>query len=117
MFDSLHYLSHPSVQATKHLPTTQYDWPTMYSDITHWTKACPQCHRAKVTRHTNDSIMSFKPPDACFDVVHIDIVGPLPSSHGYQYVLTCVDRFTHWHEATPRGIALNAIAHNIVGLP
>ena len=44
-------------------------------------------------------MMTFKPPDARFDVVHIDFVGPLPSSHGYQYLLTCVDGFTRWPEA------------------
>ena len=101
VLDSLHSLSHPGVRATKHLLTTRYVWPKMHSDITHWTKACPQCQRAKVTRHINAPIMSFKPPDARFDVVHIDIVGPLPPSQGYQYLLTCIDRFTRWPEAFP----------------
>ena len=45
--------------------------------------------------------MSFNPPDAHFDVVQIDIVGPLPPSQGYQQLLTCIDRFTHWPEAFP----------------
>ena len=101
VFDSLHSLSHPGVRATKHLLITRYVWPKMHSDITHWTKACPQCQRAKVTRHINAPIMSFKPPDTRFHVVHIDIVGPLPPSQGYQYLLTCIDRFTHWPEAFP----------------
>ena len=42
-------------------------------------------------------------PDAQFDMVHIDIVGPLPPSHGftYMYILTCIDLFTRWPEAIP----------------
>ena len=33
--------------------------------------------------------------------IHIDIVGPLPPSSGYSYLLTCIDRFSHWPEAFP----------------
>ena len=37
---------------------------------------------------------------ARFDNIHIDIVGPLPPSSGYTYILTCIDHFTSWPEAT-----------------
>ena len=30
-----------------------------------------------------------------------DLVGPLPSSHGYTYLLTCIDRSTWWPEVIP----------------
>ena len=33
---------------------------------------------------------------------HVDIVGPLPYSHGFKYLFTCVDRFTRWLEAIGR---------------
>ena len=29
----------------------------------------------------------------------IDLVGPLPTSQGFTYLLTCVDQFTRWPEA------------------
>ena len=32
-------------------------------------------------------------------VVHIDLVGPLPSSQGFKYLLTIIDRETNWVEA------------------
>ncbi|WP_432422672.1 DDE-type integrase/transposase/recombinase [Streptococcus dysgalactiae] len=33
--------------------------------------------------------------------MHVDLVGPLPPSQGYVYILTCVDRFTRWPQAIP----------------
>ena len=34
-------------------------------------------------------------------MVRIDIVGPLPPSHGFRYILTCIDQFTRWPESIP----------------
>ena len=101
VLNSLHSLSHPGICATRHLVTSRYVWRKINRDVNHWTKSCTLRQRVKVTRHTNAPMMTFKPPDAHFDVVHIDLVGPLPSSHGYLYLLTCVDRFTRWPEAFP----------------
>ncbi|BHF78292.1 hypothetical protein SprV_0602140500 [Sparganum proliferum] len=33
--------------------------------------------------------------------VHLDVVGPLPPSNGFTYLLTCVDRYTRWAEDIP----------------
>ena len=44
---------------------------------------------------------NFSPPPARFEHAHIDLVGPLPSSEGKRYCLTCVDRYTRWPEAFP----------------
>jgi cleavage and polyadenylation specificity factor subunit 1 len=43
----------------------------------------------------------FTPPAAHFLQVHVDLVGPLPTSAGYTYCLTAVDRFTRWPEVIP----------------
>ncbi|GFW83727.1 gag-Pol polyprotein [Trichonephila clavipes] len=40
-------------------------------------------------------------PYARFSHIHIDIVGPLPPSDGFQYLLTMIDRFSRWPEAVP----------------
>ena len=44
---------------------------------------------------------TFANPDACFDHVHVNLVGPLLLSQGCRYLLMCVDHFTSWAEAIP----------------
>ena len=40
-------------------------------------------------------------PSRRFSHVLVDLVGPLPSVHGYTHVFTVVDRSTHWPAAYP----------------
>jgi hypothetical protein len=40
-------------------------------------------------------------PRRRFAHVHVDLVGPLPRSAGYSYLLTVLDRTTRWPEAIP----------------
>ena len=101
VFDALHNLSHPGINATQQLITERFVWPGINKDVRSWTKRCLQCQRCKVHRHTKTPIGTFATPDARFDHIHIDLVGPLPPSNGNAYLLTCVDRFTRWPEAIP----------------
>lgn len=101
VFDSLHNLSHPGIRATRKLICSKYFWPNMNVDITHWARCCIQCQKSKVHRHTKSTYGNFEPPKGRFEKVHIDIVGPLPPSNGYTYLLTLVDRFSRWTEAIP----------------
>ena len=43
--------------------------------------------------------MPLPMPSKRFDSLHVDLVGPLPESQGFTYLLTIVDRFTRWPEA------------------
>eukprot|EP00794_Sanderia_malayensis_P015518 gene15518-biopygen11978 len=101
IFDKLHNMSHPGIRATQRLITQRYVWPSIQKDLRNWIRSCLQCQRSKIQRHTVSPLGTFAAPDARFDHVHIDIVGPLPPSNGYRYLFTCVDRFTRWPEAVP----------------
>ena len=101
VFESLHNLSHPGIRATQKLITSRFVWPGINADVRRWTRSCLHCQRSKVQTHSTTPISKFRTPDKRFDCVHVDIVGPLPPSKGYSYLLTCVDRYTRWPEAIP----------------
>ena len=101
VFDSLHRLSHPGIRSTQRLISERFVWPCMQRDIRQWTRACHSCQRTKTGRHTAAPLGTFPLPDARFQHIHVDLVGPLPTSAGFRYLLTCVDRFSRWPIAVP----------------
>ncbi|GBN18911.1 hypothetical protein AVEN_103323-1 [Araneus ventricosus] len=73
----------------------------MYKDIKLWCKSCIQRQRSKIDRHAKSPLGEYGLPIARFSQVHLDIVGPLPPSKDFVYVLTCFDRFPRWPEDFP----------------
>ncbi|GFW35019.1 integrase catalytic domain-containing protein [Trichonephila clavipes] len=57
------------------------------------------CQRSKCTDTRRHLWALFALPDARFSHIHVDLIGPLPSSEGKSFCLTIVDRFTRWPEA------------------
>lgn len=101
IFNSLHQLSHPGVKTSTKLVTDRFVWRDVKRDCQTWARSCITCQQNKVTRHVSPPLGSFQAPKARFQHVHLDIIGPLPPSDGYRYVLSAIDRTTRWLEATP----------------
>ncbi|XP_037931303.1 uncharacterized protein K02A2.6-like [Teleopsis dalmanni] len=101
VFNSILNFAHAVRRATiKQIPE-RFVWPGMAKDIAERVKLCLPCQRAKVTQHNRSAILNFDVPNERFAVIHIVLIGPLPSSNGYRYCLTCIDRFTRWPAVVP----------------
>ena len=80
--------------------------------------ACLQCARVKTNMPKSHGLLQPIITSRPFEIVAMDIMGPLTSSdEGFQYLLNCVDFFTSWPEliplrtlsATETGLALQTI--------
>ncbi|CAL9705054.1 unnamed protein product [Knipowitschia caucasica] len=101
VFETIHGLSHPGRKASVRLVSQKFVWRGLKRDVRAWVDSCVACQRAKVHRHTKAPLEPFVVPERRFDHVNIDLVGPLPPSRGFTYLLTMVDRTTRWPEAVP----------------
>jgi transposase InsO family protein len=101
VIDALHSVAHPGIHRSTVLVQQHYMWPGMAKDIRTHVQQCCSCQAAKTHRHTQVPFQPFEVPDERFGHIHLDIVGPLPDSHGYRYLVTVVDRFTRWPVAIP----------------
>ncbi|GBL88924.1 hypothetical protein AVEN_159015-1 [Araneus ventricosus] len=63
--------------------------------------AHPGVRKSKIVRHVHSPLAEFKVPNQRFVHINIDIIGPFPSSQGFTYCLTAIDRFSRWPEAMP----------------
>ncbi|GFW53468.1 transposon Tf2-9 polyprotein [Trichonephila clavipes] len=88
IFEHFHNLAHPGVAASFQLIASRYVWPNMRKTVKDWVQNCIACQRSKVHRHTKTPLGTFALPDARFSHIHVDLIGPLPSSEGKSFLTT-----------------------------
>lgn len=68
----------------------------MRCHIASWCQVCTACQSSKIQTHIHTPVQTIPKPDTPFSHIHMDIVGPLPPSRGYSYLLTIMDHTTQW---------------------
>ena len=101
VFDSVHQLAHPGVRATRRMLTSRYVWDGMNKDVTAWCRDCVHCARSKPGKVEKSTVQPIETPEKRFSHVHVDVVGPWPSSEGYTHLFTMIDRTSRWCEVIP----------------
>jgi hypothetical protein len=64
-------------------------------------RSCLHCQRSKVHRHVHLQPEQIEIPRRRFAHVHVGLVGPLPRSAGFSYLLTILDRTSRGPEPVP----------------
>ena len=71
--------------------TKRWVWKGLQADISRWCKECIPCQVSKVTKPTVPELPEIP---VGFTEVNLHIVRPLPSSQGFRYLLTMINRNT-----------------------
>ena len=96
-----HCLGHKGQKPTLQKVAARYYWPTMRQDVSRVVSACPDCAAVNIGK-TIKPPMSHRPIIAKrFSDIMVDIVGPIPESRGFRYLLTVIDRTTRFVDAIP----------------
>jgi len=81
----VHDLSHSSIKSTRKTITKRFIWPTINKDVNDWVRTYMACQRNKIHKHTRLESDRIPMPDARFQHVHLDLIGPLPLANGYKF--------------------------------
>ncbi len=66
----------------------------MRKDIKEYVEGCEECQRNKISRKARDQqLVSHNIPKGLWQVINMDIIGPLPLSQGYNAILVIMDQF------------------------
>ena len=76
-----------------------YYWPGMFREATRYVRACINCQKHKVQQVAPAGKMHATNVDQPWEMVSVDLVGPLPrSNNGNTMLLVMQDRLTKWIE-------------------
>ena len=83
IFKLVHDLHHPGFEAAVLSVSLRFVWPSMASDVRKWAQNCIPCPTLKIHKYPRSTSGVFAIPIERFQHIHINILGPLPSSNDH----------------------------------
>uniref|UniRef100_A0A1I8GAE1 Integrase_H2C2 domain-containing protein n=1 Tax=Macrostomum lignano TaxID=282301 RepID=A0A1I8GAE1_9PLAT len=82
-------------------------WPGLKDDVQHWVSSCEVCQRRKVPhQHQRAPLQINTVPSAPWEMVQVDIKGPLPETEaGLRYIICFTDVFSKRRKEARHGHA------------
>ena len=100
--------------------TSRFFWPRMTESVRKFVSCCPECQlqNDQGTLKAKQTLHPVSVPQACWQQIGIDLVGPLTESpEGHKYIMTCIDYFSKWVELFAlKSKSAAEVAHNLFKL-
>ena len=85
-------VGHLGQYKTHELITRNYWWPRVLADAQRYVGGCEVCQRVKPKRILKAGLLQpNKIPSKPWEIVLVDMIGPLPKSDGFNVILIFVD--------------------------
>ena len=85
---------HPGKNGTIELVSHFYWWPRMASFVTKYVDGCNKCQRYCKDRHPTAQLVPHKVPEGPWQLIGVDLIGPLSMLRGKDMILNVVDHYT-----------------------
>ena len=84
----------PGKNGTLELVSHYYWWLHMTGFIAKYVKGCNKCQRYQKDLHPKAQIRPHDVPEGPWQLIGVDLIGPLPMSRGKDMILNIVDHYT-----------------------
>jgi hypothetical protein len=88
----------------------------MMEDIKEYVKGCETCQKTKIDRQKRAAPLNpNQVPEKPWQIITMDIIGPLPVSQGFDGILVVIDRFTKMARYLPINMKITSsgVASNL----
>ena len=92
MIEIHHSWGHTGIDKTLELMTRNYWWLGMKKDIQKYIASCNTCQTVKPGQQAKAAPLHLnKIPEGPWQIISMDMMGPLPESKGFNTILVVVD--------------------------